>query len=351
MMFAAISRYIAVAGLLCVCLTPPVAARVVDGLYSARVAVADRGDAALNTAAREGLARVLVKITGRREIVSEPVLERAVRDARDYLQQYSYQAADDRPLELELRFSSEAVRSLVLESGAPLWTANRPQVLVWLVIDGPGGRRLVGAESHPDTIVQLRRAFERRGLPLVMPLLDLTDIVTLAPGDAWRQNLARIKQASARYPAEQVLVGRTAALSNGRWLGDWMLYDGRERVDRSVSADAVSLFLDAGVDLVADVVAGRFALTPSASADASAARLEVSGIKTYADYAAVVGWLESIELIDQANVEWLRGDRMTLNLVAQADLESLRPLIELNDRLVSDSRAGDATNPVYLWQQ
>lgn len=338
-------------GLLCVFLAHPAAARVVDDLYSARVSVQDRSQASLDAAARDGLSEVLVKITGSREVLSLPVLDRAVRDARDLLQQFSYQSSGDgRDLEIELRFSSETVRGLVIEAGAPLWTANRPQVLVWLVVDGPGGRQLVDAESYPDVVANMQRAFERRGLPLVMPILDLDDVVALSPGDVWRQGLAEIMQASARYPAEQILVGRVAALSGGRWLGDWLLYDGRSRADRPVSAGSADAFLEAGVDLVAGVVAGRFALTSSVAGSNSGARVEVSGVSNYSDYAAIVSWLESLELVEYANVEWLRGDRLTLRLVAQTDLQSLRPLIELNSRLVPDNRGGDGANLVYIWQ-
>lgn len=338
--------------LLCACLTPMSSARVVEDLYSARISVPDRSQSALDDAARAGLAEVLVKITGSRDVVSLPVLKTAVRDARDLLQQFSYQsAAGADELVLELSFSSETVRSLVIEAGAPLWTANRPQVLVWLVIDGPEGRQLIDAEGYPDVAHRLRQAFARRGLPLVMPMLDIEDVTALSPGEAWRQTLSAIMQASARYPAEQVLVGRAAVMSGDRWLGDWLLLDGRSRRDRPVTADSADAFLGAGVDLVADIIAGRFALTSSVSGGGSGARLEVSGIASYADYAAVVSWLESIELVEYANVEWLRGDRLTLDLVARTDLQSLRPLIELNDRLVPVSRGADTGNLVYQWQK
>ncbi len=339
-------------GLLCALLANPAAARIVDDLYSARVSVPDRSQASLDAAARDGLAEVLVKITGSREVLSLPVLDRAVRDARDLLQQFSYQSSNDgSDSQIELSFNSETVRDLVIEAGAPLWTANRPQVLVWLVVDGPDGRQLVDAENYPEVVASMQRAFERRGLPLVMPLFDLNDVVALSPGDAWRQRLAKIMQASARYPAEQILIGRAAALSGGRWLGDWLLYDGRSRADRPVNAGSAAKFLESGVDLVAGVVAGRFALTSSVAGSASGARVEVNGVGNYSDYAAIVSWLESLELIEYANVEWLRDDRLTLRLVAQTDLQSLRPLIELNSRLVPDNRGGDGANLVYTWQK
>ena len=65
---------------------------MVENLYSARISVPDRSQAALDSAARAGLAEVLVKITGSRDVLSLPVLKRAVGDARDLLQQFSYQS-------------------------------------------------------------------------------------------------------------------------------------------------------------------------------------------------------------------------------------------------------------------
>lgn len=343
---------LAACGLLWACLVQSAAARVVDGLYSARISVPDRSQASLDTAAREGLSEVLVKITGSPDVLSLPELETAVRDARSLLQQFSYQsAAVDGDLTIELRFSSETVRSLVIDAGAPLWTANRPPVLVWLVMDGPGGRQLVDAERNPEMVRKMLRAFDRRGLPVVMPIMDLDDVRNLSPGAAWRHSLADIMQASARYPSEQILIGRVAALSDDRWLGDWLLYDGRARKSRPVSVGSAEAFLGSGVDLVTGVVAGRFALTSSVAGSAPGARLEVSGVDSYTDYAAIVSWLESLELVEYANVEWVRGDRLTLRLVAQTDLQSLRPLIELNSQLVPDSRAGDGGNLVYVWQK
>jgi hypothetical protein len=333
-------------------LAPLAAARVVDGLYSARIPVADRSDATLSRAVREGMSEVLVKVTGSRQALELPRLQQAVADARRLLQQYSYESsADGESLRVDLRFDSNAVRALVIESGAPLWTANRPPVLVWLVVDDTAGRHLAGGEAWPGLRDSLRDAFARRGVPLLLPVLDGEDLRDIAPGQAWRQSLPALVQASRRYPAELVLLGRAAALSDGRWLGDWLLYDGARR-DRAVTADAMPDFIAAGVDMVADVVAGRFALASSAGEGGdSAGRIEVRGVRDFDDYAAIVAWLESLELIESADLEWLQEDRLSLRLKAQTDLQSLRPLIELNDRLRPTAQVGEQDALVYSWRR
>jgi hypothetical protein len=62
-------------------------------------------------------------------------------------------------------------------------------------------------------------------------------------------------------------------------------------------------------------------------------RISVSGVSSYADYAAIVKWLESLELVDNANLEQVQGDRIELRLQAQADASQLATTIELNNRL------------------
>jgi hypothetical protein len=92
------------------------------------------------------------------------------------------------------------------------------------------------------------------------------------------------------------------------------------------------MFFANGAALVAEEMSARYAVAPSAGS-ASGVAMSVVGVSKYADYAAIVSWLESLELIDVANVERVRGDRVELRLQAQADAGQLAAIIELNKRL------------------
>jgi len=160
---------------LCLALLADPAARaaVIDDLYRAEVAVGDRGRRALAGAARDGLEQVVVKVTGSEEALDLAPVRQALDDAERYLQQYTYREAGDGGLTARLRYDESVLRGLLLEAGAPLWTARRPPVLVWLVAEGTDGRDFVSPGHQPALAEALGEAFERRGVPLRLPLRDL----------------------------------------------------------------------------------------------------------------------------------------------------------------------------------
>lgn len=326
-------------------------AEVVPNLYEATVPVASRSDTDLNAAISRGLAQVLVKVTGSSESLDNPALEGALRDARRYMQQYAYleRRGDDTGLWLRMDYEIQQVNALVTRAGAPLWTANRPSVLVWLVIEDQEGRRFLKRELEPELTASLATGFDERGVPLRLPLFDLSDAAALGTSEAWRLSQPALLDASMRYGASQVLAGRVASLSTGAWLGDWSFFADGQRLDRSVTANTADEFLYAGIAMVVEDMASRFAVAASGDATAGIAML-VDGVNSYRDYASVVSWLEGLELVDSANVEEVRGSQLLLRVYARVDADQLASLLALNERLQPLGRPLDGIELGYQWQ-
>lgn len=336
------------------CLSGPAGAEVVADLYAARVPVADQSGTALVSASRTALAEVLVKVSGSAGVLENPVIEAALGEARSHVQQYAYSRDADGALSARFEFERAWVTGLIVEAGAPLWTANRPPVLAWLVVEQEtGARQFVSGESDPELVAVLLAEFSRRGIPLRLPLFDLADTASLRPEDIWQFNSAALRSASARYNLQDIVAGRFATLSTGSVAGDWTFLQGVTQVERSVTADSRDDFVRGGVALVAEAMAARYAVAATPGEEQGLA-MAVNGIDSYADYAAVVSWLESIELIEHANVEWIRGDTVQLRLQAQADAGQLAAIIELNKRLIPLSAGvpGDPSASAlnYQWQ-
>jgi len=332
----------------------PASAEVVGDLYSARTPVADRSEQALVQAAREGLAQVVLKITGSESALALEDVAAALAEARRYLQQYAYVdgEGDGAALELSMQFDEEAVRSRVISAGAPLWTANRPAVLVWLVSEGDAQRQLVGEQTHPQLLAALRAAFDRRGVPLRVPLLDLSDLGALSPGQVWRQELLPLVAASARYGENEILAGRVLRLSSGQWLGDWMHIDGQGRsVQRSFTAQTLDEVLALGAGLAASRIAARYAITADVAGAQTGVDIEVRGINDYANYAEVIAWLQGLELIEFASPEQVGPQQMLIHLRTAAAMEQLQPLLALNPRLQLLGTPQGGGRPVYRWLQ
>lgn len=325
-------------------------ADTVADLYAAEVPVADQTGGSRASAARDALAEVLVKVTGGESVLRNEVIQDALGKAQEQVQQYAYRRGEE-PGELFARFEFDAtfVTGLVARAGEPLWTARRPRVLVWLVLEDGDGRRFVTAETTPELTADLVSEFDRRGVPLQLPLYDLADSAALSTEQAWQLYGPALQTASERYRVENILAGRLAALSSGSWVGDWSYLHEGDRSDRSFTAPTFRAFSREGVALVAEAMARRYAVAPTGK-PVEGVILSITGVDRYADYAQIVSWLENLELVERANVEWIRGDEIRLRLHAQAEADQLAAIIELNRHFQPLPAGASDAALSYRWQ-
>ena len=327
-------------------------AEMVADLYAATVPVADQSEQALSTAARQGLAEVLVKVSGSSQLLKNPEIVGALGQARSHVQQYYYVRGETAAAELLVRFDFDGafVTDLVRKSGAPLWTANRPVALAWVVLDGEQGKQLVSWDSTPLQAQQLVDAFSRRGVPVQIPVFDLNDMTAVSAENVWRLDRTAIVAASARYNVQDVIAGRLASPSGGKFTGDWSYFYQGDRVNRSATVPDVQAFLRAGAGIVAGEMSARYALSPTVGGEGEL-RMLVTGVSSYADYAAIVRWLEELELVEHANIRRVQGEQIELQLQAQLNASQLAGLIELNNQLLPASPPGSTAQLNYQWQK
>ncbi|MFK8047861.1 MAG: DUF2066 domain-containing protein [Halioglobus sp.] len=324
---------------------------VVDNLYEAEVPVADHGAEALEQASLLALQQVFIKVSGSVNVLENPVILTELEKARSYVQQYSYTRDQDADGDLSAKFEFDGavISKLVVSSGAPFWTANRPTVLVWVVVQNASGKQFVGADSQSAVLDAIQKSFSTRGVPLRVPLLDLEDTAALKVDEVWRLRAPPLLAASVRYGVQDILAGRITELSTGEWLGDWAYISGNNRVDRTASADSIDTFMNSGASLVAEQMARNYSVAAS-QADVGGVLMSVRGVNQYSDYAKIVSWLESLELIQHANVEEIEGDEIRLRLTAQAQASRLRKIIELNRKLSPLSNTSGSQQLRYQWK-
>ena len=125
-------------GLLCAAV---VHALPTEELYSARVQVADHSPAARVPALANGLARVLVKVTGDSRILRRSEVRNSLGRADSLMSEFGYFNFDDadaeKTLGLEVRFQPRSIDQLVRRLGLPVWPASRSRMTIWLVVDTP----------------------------------------------------------------------------------------------------------------------------------------------------------------------------------------------------------------------
>ncbi|MFV8820077.1 DUF2066 domain-containing protein [Haliea sp. E17] len=326
----------------------PVRSEVVQGLYAATVPVPDQSEQSLQQGAAAALAEVVVKVSGSESALQNPAVTAALGQARKQVQQFVFSRdAADGGLRAKFEFNRAFVTELVKEAGLPLWTANRPRVLLWVVAEAEGKQFFVNPAETGDLAGALAQAFQHRGIPAGFPLFDLGDTAAVSLGDIWNLDIPRVEAASLRYGVEDILVGRVVESSSGRWVGDWTyLHAGEQRLGGGDAPDAQAFF-QRGVGLVAEDMVARYAVAASAGPEGQL-RLGITGVNSFADYASIVNWLEELELVEQAQLDKIDGERMELTIEAAVDAPRLAQLLQLNRRLQPVNPA--ATDLEYQWQ-
>jgi hypothetical protein len=305
-------------------------ADVVEGLYQATVTVEDHGDRQLAIATRAGLGQVFIKVSGSAGILDDPEVFDALGRAQSFMQQYQYRRAERDTLELEIQFDQQLVNDVLTQALLPLWSANRPPVLVWLVVDDAHGRNVASGEAYADLLAAVRTEFMRRGVPVEFPLYDLQDTLAVSVHDLWQMDSLAVYGASRRYSRDDVLIGRLRETAGDRWMGDWLYLFHNE--SRSVTGYGESLdkFVASGVYVVSESMAARYAVSPTGSAG-EGILVRVDGLGSFADYRASQDYLEAVELVDAAIAEYVAGDTVVFRVAAQ--LETLQQLIASKRRL------------------
>ncbi|MCW8194331.1 DUF2066 domain-containing protein [Proteobacteria bacterium 005FR1] len=353
------------AGLLLSLLWVPALAQQVD-LYRADMLVTDQSQRERTQAAVDGLAEVVVRASGQPQVLEDPQVIEALRDASKYLVEWRYENSDEMleingkqvpAWRLVLRYSGNAIEKLLRDLRLPIWPANRPSMVVWLMVDDGNSRSRVSSSNRPDVLKYAQASAKRRGIPLVKPLMDLEDQVALSADALWSLDQETIERASERYSADSILVGRLTETSQGQWRAGWLLiHRGRSNVFDSTGVELQDV-VATGIDQVANHFFQLYGITPSA-VSSEALLLQVDGVEDFASYSRFMSYLQSLAVIRRYDLVAVRGGSVLLYVYLQGELGLLRDALALDERLlpVADLSAnglspGNPANPLrYRWR-
>jgi hypothetical protein len=209
-------------------------------------------------------------------------------------------------------------------------------VVAWVALDrGAGARELLGADDAAGLGAAVAAAAAARGVPLVVPLLDLEDRAALDASAVWGGFRDAIENASARYGAEGQLVGRAYRVLPTLWEARWtLMLPGGEREWLSQGPNAASVLADGAAE-VADLLASRYATYVGTGAAAGLA-VSIGGVLTLEDYARTLDYLGALDEVSRLHVVRVDGDRLLLELDARGGGEAVRRVIGLGRVLEED---------------
>lgn len=186
---------------------------------------------------REALAEAVVKVSGDARLPGDPRLAPVLQEAGRFVDKFEYedrlakkklmdeQGTRERSYFLRVDFNPAAVNRLLAELGARPWPADRPRLLVLLVVRDSVGRYLLADEGargwgQREALAAIAR---RRGVPVVLPRSDAAGEAESGRGEGEAPDAGKIRRLENASEAAAVLHGEMTMQDNGLWDTDWML--------------------------------------------------------------------------------------------------------------------------------
>lgn len=329
--------------LVCLCLQPVHAIRV-PGLYAAEVIVVNQSPENRTAAIRACLSRVLVKLTGERDVSRIAELQPILEGAGQFVQQYRYReiraesvvtSGQDLPVQwrLAVKFDEENLNKSLRESGIPVWGWERPSILIWLALEQSNQRAFVEAEQVPELFEIMYRLADRRGVSILFPLQDLDDARRLQPGDVWLGFREQIMAASGRYNTDVILTASVGSPAPGIWEGRWTSFGADGLVHEwATETDLLEAALEEGFNSFVDILAAEFARTGSNTLLGDI-EITVSDVNSVEQYARLVNYLDSLSSISEVHVKEVGTGEVTLALTAHGGEQAVVRTIGLGRTL------------------
>jgi len=287
------------------------------------------------------LAHVLVKLSGRADIVDAPAVQPLLADAQKLLVGFSYREQrapgnvfDEADRYLVASFDQREVQDRLQRAGIALWTLERPELLLWLAIEEDGERRMLAGDEQALRYAMQQRA-DYRGLPLLLPLQDQTDYALVQPESIWGGFPEDALLASERYAADQTVIATAARVglaAQGQWQVRWRLHNAQGLETFTSAGSELELALVAGIDRLAELNAQQSAVRLIADAT-----VRVTARLPQIDDPQQFGraWQALTTLSQVASVQLLQAgsDGIDLLLQLRADEDWLRQAIDYSDEL------------------
>jgi len=371
----------------------------VKDLYQASVAINSQNSSDRGPALQKALATVMIKVGGEKSVLANELIKKSLGNYRSYLNQYQYQQkslqiADEqgnkKQLFLFASFNADKINRLFQEANLPLWGRLRPQVLLWLV-DEQGLTRNIISNSSPSNLPFMINEFSaQRGLPIMMPLMDLTDANQIKLSDVWGRFQQPIKDASSRYLAEAIVVMRLSNsslvaldysdqeefeaddcgllcaqthLKESNYVLDWSLLDwslikGQQKFSQQYQGVEPQELLQQGLADITELIYQRYALSTTSQNEFV---IEVANVDSLVTYIDVFDFLSELSSVKSITLLSAKGSARRFNLQLLGSKEALLASLKLNSKLTqyidplaqfnepTQENGSEQLTPIFYW--
>ena len=287
-------------------------AATVSDLYQVREAVSSQQPEERDAALQRALDTLVLRLTGKPEALKSEGLAALRKDPQQIISQYGYEGD-----QLQVDFDAVSTDRSLRQAGLALWGVNRPAILTWWLNDTTAGSNMVG--DGQSSAAPLQQAAQHRGLPLRLPLADLSEQLLATEDNLAASDPQALRDASERYAADALLAVRAKEGDEG-WQAVWQLWLGKDREQGKAEAADREALADAVLLAVSERLAPRFVVAPGAASSSQTVEIIGADLSRYAELQRV---LEPFG----AQLQAVEADRLVYQV--KASVEQLRTQLAL----------------------
>lgn len=320
----------------------------VSSIYQASVLVPSQSDQDKNRILPQALQQVLVKVSGNAQVLNNPKITARLNEADTLVQTFGYSPSNDaaRPYYAEVQFDPEGVNKILRDAAIPIWGINRPLVVSWVEYEAPGRpAELIDGNTGSELQLLLTQQAKQRGLPISLPVMDVTDLSQVSVNDIVTMNMPVLMQAAKRYNGDIILVARFMQQTDGI-TAQVKLIQGEMQWGWNISGKQLSAVTHTMIDHVADALASRYSNVVTNTVREKMT-LTISGVAQQIDFTQMMQYLQHLEPVAAIQVKKISGNSVTLTINLRSDPHAFTQLLLLGKKLTPVTN--DATNLAYQW--
>lgn len=304
----------------------------VGDLYQAEAPAAGRTARHQQQATADALRQVARKVTGRFDLSYEQ-LTGLLKRADTLVQSYAFVGGGrGEPLRLQVSFDPAGVNAGLQQVGLPVWGSNRPKVLLWLVVEEAGKRRIASQEFDAALLQQVKAQSRQQGLPFDLPINDVTDMQAISAADVWAGFLDNVRLASERYHPDITVLAKVYK-AGLLWQGDWQIVAVGGTHTQDFTGPDMASVVEPGVGWVIQDIASVYARTTVETASGAPLVFRISGVDTLADFASVQSYLKRLVVIKSVAVQEVGAGTLSLAITSDTQVDTILQTLRADGRL------------------
>jgi hypothetical protein len=316
-------------------------AKEISNIYRVDIQVKEQSNKARWQASLEGFKQVLVRRSGSNRILSSKQTIDAYKKVTSYVQKSQYSSNTELMSEykyiISLHFEPRLIDNLIKRANQPLWDSNRPVSMLWLsqeetVENNPPYRRII-IENVSEQVTNnlILKNSNRRGVPVILPLMDFDDNLLVTQSDVWGRFPEAIIVASKRYLVESIIIGKIYQ-RDGLWIGQLSYFNESNNLSFEHQTDNVEMMYEKIFDSLAEILCNQYCVTQTATVGQELL-IEIENITNFEAFLKIKNYIFELSAIRQVDVLAIHQDKLVLKLSLLSNEQAVIDSLSLNRQL------------------